>query len=47
LIAIYNKADTKLLHKLFVNRILNPTLEALKLQGVLKKRQTFTVFPGY
>ena len=44
LIVIYNKADTKLLPKLFVNRILNPTLEELKLQGVLKEGESFTVF---
>ncbi len=44
LIAICNKADTKLLPKLFVNRILNPTLEEFKLQGVLKEGESFTVF---
>jgi hypothetical protein len=44
LIVIYNKADTYLLPKLFVNRILNPTLEELKLQGVLKKEESFTAF---
>jgi hypothetical protein len=46
LFVIYNKADTKLLPKLFVNRSLDPTLEELKLQGVLslKEGESFTVF---
>ncbi len=44
LIVIYNKADTKLLPKLYVNRMLNPTLEESKLQGALKEGESFTVF---
>jgi hypothetical protein len=39
-IVIYNMADTKLLPKLFVNRILNPTLE-VETAGRTQRRRVF------
>ena len=43
LIVIDNKSDTKLLPKLFVNRILNPTL-GVQTAGVLKELQIASMY---